>query len=196
MARTSNLKERRYRRRLTLPSSGLAPAGRATLVLHFTFRAACRCEPLMSNVRRRGRTSSESSPSASYRGQSAVQTPHQNSARRSTWPRLLSAADAKNSARHSSARLCLQPRGGGQWQQVRVRLLQVLGRVLRDKATMVHTGRMNTAAHGSNFEPQGASLPSTPNPSIERTRTGRPRYTASSFYVPRGLPARAAHVKR
>ena len=35
-----------------------------------------------------------------------------------------------------------------------------------------------------------------PNPSIERTRTGRPRYTASSFYVPRGLPARAAHVKR
>ena len=35
-----------------------------------------------------------------------------------------------------------------------------------------------------------------PNPSIERTRTGRPRYTCSSFYVPRGLPARAAHVKR
>ena len=35
-----------------------------------------------------------------------------------------------------------------------------------------------------------------PNPSIERTRTGRPRYTCSSFSVPRGLPARAAHVKR
>ena len=35
-----------------------------------------------------------------------------------------------------------------------------------------------------------------PNPSIERTRTGRPRYTASSFSVPRGLPVRAAHVKR
>ena len=38
---------------LTLPSSGLAPAGRATLPRHFTFRAACRCEPLMSNVRHR-----------------------------------------------------------------------------------------------------------------------------------------------
>ena len=35
-----------------------------------------------------------------------------------------------------------------------------------------------------------------PNPSIERTRTGRPRYTASSFSVPRGPPVRAAHVKR
>ena len=39
------------RRCLTLPSSGLAPAGRATLLRHFTFRAACRREPLMSNVR-------------------------------------------------------------------------------------------------------------------------------------------------
>ena len=35
-----------------------------------------------------------------------------------------------------------------------------------------------------------------PNPSIERTRTGRPRYARSSFSVPRGLPARTAHVKR
>ena len=35
-----------------------------------------------------------------------------------------------------------------------------------------------------------------PNPSIERTRTGRPRYTASLLSVPRGLPVRAAHVKR
>ena len=35
-----------------------------------------------------------------------------------------------------------------------------------------------------------------PNPSIERTRTGRPRNTCSSFSAPRGLPARAAHVKR
>ena len=39
-------------------------------------------------------------------------------------------------------------------------------------------------------------LRARPNPSIERTHTGRPRYTASSFYVPRGLPVRAAHVKR
>ena len=42
-----------------------------------------------------------------------------------------------------------------------------------------------------------ASCPrARPNPSIERTRTGRPRYACSSFYVPRGLPVRAAHVKR
>ena len=37
---------------------------------------------------------------------------------------------------------------------------------------------------------------SMPNPSIERTRTGRPRYARSSFSAPRGLPVRAAHVKR
>ena len=35
-----------------------------------------------------------------------------------------------------------------------------------------------------------------PNPSIERTRNSRPRYTGCSFYVPRGLLLRAAHVKR
>jgi hypothetical protein len=35
-----------------------------------------------------------------------------------------------------------------------------------------------------------------PNPSIERTRTGRPRYARWSFSASRGLPARAAHVKR
>ena len=49
---------------LTLPSSGLAPAGRATLLRHFTFRAACRCEPLMSNVRRLKHTTERSSVSA------------------------------------------------------------------------------------------------------------------------------------
>ena len=35
-----------------------------------------------------------------------------------------------------------------------------------------------------------------PNPSIERTCTGRPRYARSSFSASRGLPVRAAHVKR
>ena len=48
-----NARRPAHARGLTLPSSGLAPAGRATLSLHFTFRAACRCEPLMSNVRHR-----------------------------------------------------------------------------------------------------------------------------------------------
>ena len=43
---------------------------------------------------------------------------------------------------------------------------------------------------------QGLAGGPMPNPSIERTRTGRPRYTCSSLSVPRGLPARAAHVKR
>ena len=50
-------------RGLTLPSSGLAPAGRATLVLHFPFRAAYRCEPLMSNVRPHMKTAIRSAPS-------------------------------------------------------------------------------------------------------------------------------------
>ena len=35
-----------------------------------------------------------------------------------------------------------------------------------------------------------------PNPSIERTRTGRPRMALISFWALRVLPSRAAHVKR
>ena len=34
------------------------------------------------------------------------------------------------------------------------------------------------------------------NPSIERTRKGRPRYARSLFFASRGLPFRAAHVAR
>ena len=41
-------------RGLTLPSRGLARAGRATLVRYFPLRAACPCEPLMSHVRSHG----------------------------------------------------------------------------------------------------------------------------------------------
>ena len=51
----------------------------------------------------------------------------------------------------------------------------------------------------SSFEFEHGSKPTRsprPNPSIERTRTGRPRYARSSFSASRGLPARAAHVKR
>ena len=35
-----------------------------------------------------------------------------------------------------------------------------------------------------------------PNPSIERTSTGKPLQALISFWALRGLPARAAHVKR
>jgi hypothetical protein len=34
------------------------------------------------------------------------------------------------------------------------------------------------------------------NPSIERTRTGRPSLASISFWAKPALPARAAHVKR
>ena len=36
----------------------------------------------------------------------------------------------------------------------------------------------------------------TPNPSIERTRTGRALQALISFWALRALPAQAAHVKR
>ena len=36
----------------------------------------------------------------------------------------------------------------------------------------------------------------TPNPSIERTRTGMALQALISFWALRALPARAAHVKR
>ena len=35
-----------------------------------------------------------------------------------------------------------------------------------------------------------------PNPSFERTHKGRPRYSASSLSLPRGLPLRSAQFKR
>ena len=41
----------------------------------------------------------------------------------------------------------------------------------------------------------GVARPRNDQP-FERTRKGRSRYTASLFSVPRGLPLRAAHVKR
>ena len=43
---------------------------------------------------------------------------------------------------------------------------------------------------------QGLAGGPMPNPFIERTRTGRPRYARSLFSASRGLPLRAAHVKR
>jgi len=44
--------------------------------------------------------------------------------------------------------------------------------------------------------PSAASPKMRPNPSLERTHKGRPRYTARSLSVPRGLPLRAAQLKR
>ena len=35
-----------------------------------------------------------------------------------------------------------------------------------------------------------------PNPSVERTRYGRPRLALISFWAKRGLPQRSAHLKR
>ena len=61
-------------------------------------------------------------------------------------PRLLSAAGAKSFCKALEAQESALSRGEvGSGGQVRVRLLQVLGRVLREKATIVHTGRMNVS---------------------------------------------------
>jgi hypothetical protein len=48
-------------------------------------------------------------------------------------------------------------------------------------------------AYTQSIERQNAMLP---NPSIERTATGWPRYARCSFSASRGQPAAAAHVKR
>ena len=37
---------------------------------------------------------------------------------------------------------------------------------------------------------------SLPNPSVERTRSGRPRLASISFWAKRNLPLRSAHLKR
>ena len=52
-------------------------------------------------------------------------------------------------------------------------------------------GQVSVASQG-----QSASRLPTPNPSIERTRTGRQLQAFISFWALRCLPARAAHVKR
>ena len=41
-----------------------------------------------------------------------------------------------------------------------------------------------------------SAIHQTPNPAIERTRTGRALQALTSFWALRALPARAAHVKR
>jgi hypothetical protein len=56
-------------------------------------------------------------------------------------------------------------------------------------------GQVSEAA-GITSNNTGLAHRAVPNPSIERTRTGRPRYARWPFSASRGLPARAAHVKR
>ena len=43
---------------------------------------------------------------------------------------------------------------------------------------------------------KSSSTDPTPNPSIERTRNGRPRLAFISFWAKRVPPLRSAHVKR
>ena len=164
----------------------------------------------MSNVRRRKKAHRVSGPS---------EFPHRPNASR----RLVAEGIKDVRKTPQNARYKLQQPKRRQWQPVRVQLKQVpaarpaSGRsadrrasssrpaqrqVLRTKATIVHTEPVNTKTDappvksGAIFRRHGASPPAMPNPSIERTRTGRPRYTGCLFYVPRGPPVRAAHVKR
>ena len=64
--------------------------------------------------------------------------------------------------------------------------LQKEGQVVRALAKR-YSVYMQTKNHASN---------ETPNPSVERTRTGRPLQALISFWAKRGMPLCAAHVKR
>jgi hypothetical protein len=56
-----------------------------------------------------------------------------------------------------------------------------------------HSGPLAANSVQAGAEPQ---FNQRPNPSIERTRKGRPRYARCIFSASRGLPSRASHVKR
>ena len=69
------------------------------------------------------------------------------------------------------------------------------------KSSLSHSHKAFVAWHLGNsyslaMQAKDAFHTETPNPSIERTRTGRALQAFISFWALRALPARAAHVKR
>ena len=258
-----NARHPAHERGLTLPSSGLAPAGRATLSLHFPFRAACRREPLMSNVRPirihflnsrlklmksllvaltaacflTSCATVEKPIADSYNGPTAkvYDTMLSSDTRRGDFC-VLEALDGRRIANSIDETL---ERGRGKgltlypWVTDRRVASQATKASLRCQTVyaapiLALTGTVFKVAGVVDFNPRpdgtylvkgmlaesgsavwiedketGALVTSKvmgsedrPNPSIERTRTGRPRYATSIFSASRGLPVRAAHVKR
>ena len=174
------------RRGLTLPSSGLAKAGRATLVRHFPLRAPCLREPLMSNVR----------PLVSLRRKSILANASHCFGRIS-------------SSRASATPLALPSHSGSSGPSFVIAAHERAGQhhmVFRGKSGASGSGlkeqNRSLGVHSAGLESSGVQASSAqqlswrPNRSIERTAKGRPRYARSSFSASRGQPSVASHVKR
>ena len=65
---------------------------------------------------------------------------------------------------------------------------------MKSQLQLIYARRPRLFSHSQNQS--AVRQTPVPNPSIERTRTGRPRMASISFWAMRALPARAAHVKR
>ena len=198
---------------LTGPSSGLARARRATLVLYFPLRAPCPREPLMSNVRPRLKSPTpirfglDRFGCDRGVGQLQMHAPASTAMLRAASPRIWRSRKQLASAVRPSAA------GGRPQLPAALFFSAFIGRrqrlVQNQESWSPRVGiSASRATHPLLFQPSvcselrckmqvnGAAQRAWPNPSIERTRKGRVRYARSSFSASRALPSRASHVKR
>ena len=209
-------------RRLTLPSSGLAPAAQAWPSFHSGLSPRRLRKPLMSNVRRL-KAVRRKNPSAS-RSERALKESLSKS-------KSIGAAAKRSLSSASSLLVALHDWSAPAQARSRANVGQSVGPLLRIGSTsaprkasvvaVLSSGSERTSASPSASRKSGLSrsrkalvawYPSnsyslamqaeeafhteTPNPSIERTRTGMALQALISFWALRALPAGAAHVKR
>ena len=207
---------------LTLPSSGLAPAWRFRPSLHSGPCAPCRREPLMSNVRRL-RAACCKSPRILRSERALKEALPKSSSICAATKRSLSSASSPLVALHDwSAPAQARSRANvGQSVEPLLRIGSTSAPREASVVAVLSTGSERTSGSPSASRKPGLSrsrkafvawLPSngyslamqakeafhteTPNPSIERTRSGSAGLAFISFWAKPAPPPRAAHVKR
>ena len=181
---------------LTHRSSGLAPAGHFRPSFHSGPYVSCRREPLTSNVRPKANQVGAKVQACALASRSSPEALHNRPA---LW-----------SLRRTSAPCSGCPSFGGQRTLVAARTRYALAHANRFSSSEQSLKSIHAPSQGASTarlqeESPVQSLvalqslwcrPPRPNPSVERTRTGRPLQALISFWALRVLPARAAHLNR
>ena len=214
------------KRGLTLPSSGLAPAWRFRPSFHSGPYAPCRREPLMSNVRPKANQVGAKVQARAIASSSSPQALHAlhvlcRTSRTSTscsgcpsfgGQRTLVAARTRYALAHanrvSSSEQTLKSTfasSQGARSPNCKNALAASSQARQPVREPVRKTKSLSALPRLSEESPFQSLvalqrlwcrPPRPNPSVERTRSGRPLQDLISFWALRVLPARAAHLKR
>ena len=179
-------------RRLTLPSSGLAPAAQAWPSFHSGPIPRRLREPLMSNVRRR------KEPLERVWAKVAAAW-HPTQCARHARPRQFGAGVRHLEERVSPARLANNNLCARAEARARTNVSQSVGpQPLRARKSASARKNLVALPRGLRLElgMRSSSPPPTPNPSFERTHHGSPLQALISFWALRGLPRCASQLKR